>query len=110
MRVDLGPTRYSLLPIRPLAPLTRHQITPILHRQEQRREDVSAMTLTRQTMTDEQRKSVALEYLKAFDNDGVTSTGESIVELFAPDAQAMFPQWGLANGREEIGEVVGGVG
>ena len=26
-------------------------------------------------MTDEQRKSVALEYLKAFDNGGVTSTG-----------------------------------
>ena len=26
------------------------------------------MTLSRQTMTDEQRKSVALEYLKAFDN------------------------------------------
>ena len=25
-----------------------------------------------QTMTDEQRKSVALEYLKAFDNGGVT--------------------------------------
>jgi len=26
-------------------------------------------------MTDEQRKSVALEYLKAFDNKGVTSIG-----------------------------------
>ena len=52
------------------------------------------MTLTRQTMTDEQRKSVALEYLKAFDNGGITSTGESILELFAPDAQVMFPKVG----------------
>ena len=32
------------------------------------------MALTKQTMTDEQRKSVALEYLKAFDNGGVTFT------------------------------------
>jgi hypothetical protein len=40
-----------------------------------------------QTMTDEQRKSVALEYLKAFDNGGVTSTGASILDLFADDAQ-----------------------
>jgi hypothetical protein len=50
------------------------------------------MTLTRQTMTDEQRKSVALEYLKAFDNGGITSSGDSILELFAPDAQVMFPK------------------
>ena len=34
------------------------------------------MALTTQTMTDEQRKSVALEYLKAFDNGGTTSTGD----------------------------------
>ena len=68
------------------------------------------MTLTRQTMTDEQRKSVALEYLKAFDNGGVTSGGDSILELFAPDAQVAFPKWGLANGREEIGTMFGEVG
>ena len=41
------------------------------------------MALTRQTMTDEQRKSVAIEYLKAYDNGGVTSTGGSILDLFA---------------------------
>ena len=35
------------------------------------------MALTNQTMSDEQRKSVALEYLKSFDNGGVTSTGGS---------------------------------
>ena len=70
----------------------------------------SAVALSRQTMTDEQRKSVALEYLKAFDNGGVTSTGESILELFAPDAQVAFPKWGIANGREEIGRMFGAVG
>ena len=63
-----------------------------------------------QTMTDEQRKSVALEYLKAFDNGGITSTGASILELFATDAQVYFPKWGIANGREEIGEMFGAVG
>ena len=68
------------------------------------------MALTRQTMTDEQRKSVALEYLKAFDNGGVTSTGESILDLFATDAQVYFPKWGIANGREEIGTMFGEVG
>ena len=52
------------------------------------------MALTRQTMTDEQRKSVALEYLKAFDNGGVTSTGGSILNLFASDAQVYFPKGG----------------
>src|ERR1700759_2567867 len=60
-------------------------------------------------MTDEQRKSVALEYLKAFDNGGVTPTGESILELFAPDAQVYFPKWGIANGREQIGQLFGEV-
>lgn len=61
--------------------------------------------LSTQTMTDEQRKSVALEYLKAFDNGGITSTGGSILELFAEDAQVLFPKWGLANGREQIGQM-----
>jgi ketosteroid isomerase-like protein len=68
------------------------------------------MAIARETMTDEQRKSVALEYLKAFDNGGVTSTGESILELFAPDAQVYFGKWGLAEGRERIGQMFGDVG
>jgi len=59
------------------------------------------MAVTKQTMTDEQRKSVALEYLKAFDNRGVTSTGASILELFAEDAQVFFPKWGLATGKKQ---------
>jgi hypothetical protein len=68
------------------------------------------MALTRETMTDEQRKSVALEYLKAFDRGGVTSNGGSILELFASDAQVYFPKWGLANGIEEIGKLFSDVG
>jgi ketosteroid isomerase-like protein len=63
-----------------------------------------------QTMTDEQRKSVALEYLKAFDNGGVTSTGGSILDLFAEDAQVYFPKWGVATGKAQIGEMFGAVG
>ena len=54
------------------------------------------MAVTRSTMTDEQRSSVALEYLKAFDSGGVTSTGGSIMDLFAEDAQVWFAKWGLA--------------
>lgn len=68
------------------------------------------MAIARLTMTDEQRKSVALEYLKAFDNGGVTSTGESILSLFASDAQVYFPKWGLATGVDQIGTMFGDVG
>ena len=68
------------------------------------------MALPMQTMTDEQRKSVALEYLKAFDNGGVTSTGGSILDLFASDAQVYFPKWGIATGAEQIGRLFGDIG
>lgn len=68
------------------------------------------MTISTQVMTDEQRKSVALEYLKAFDNGGVTSTGKPILDLFADDAQVYFPKWGLAEGKSEIGRLFGDVG
>ena len=54
------------------------------------------MTVTRQTMTEEQRKSVALEYLKRIDR------GENFFDLFADDAQVYLPKWGLANGRQEF--------
>jgi hypothetical protein len=66
--------------------------------------------LSTEMMTDEQRKSVALEYLKAFDNNGTTSTGGSILDLFAEDAQVYFPKWGLAAGKEDIGRLFGEVG
>ncbi|HKA84356.1 MAG TPA: nuclear transport factor 2 family protein [Acidimicrobiales bacterium] len=68
------------------------------------------MAVTTQTMTDEQRKSVAIEYLKAFDNGGLTSTGGSILDLFADDAQVYFPKWGLASGKDEIVRLFGDVG
>ena len=68
------------------------------------------MALTKQTMTDEQRKSVALEYLKAFDRGGVTSNGGSILDLFDEDAQVYFPKWGLATGKTEIGRLFADVG
>jgi hypothetical protein len=68
------------------------------------------MALSREVMTDEQRKSVALEYLKAFDNGGVTSDGGSILDLFAGDAQVYFPKWGIATGKDEIGRLFGDVG
>lgn len=68
------------------------------------------MAVSTKLMTDEQRKSVALEYLKAFDNGGVTSTGGSILDLFAEDAQVMFPKWGIATGRGQIGQMFGDIG
>jgi len=61
-------------------------------------------------MTDEQRKSVALEYLKALDNGGATSSGGSIFDLFAPGAQVYFPKWGVAKGKPEIEKLFGDVG
>ena len=53
------------------------------------------MTVTHDVMTDEQRRSVALEYIKR------TDRGEDVLPLFAGDAQVFFPKWGLATGREE---------
>jgi hypothetical protein len=47
------------------------------------------MALTRHTMTDEQRKSVAIEYLKAFDNGGKTSDGGDIDGPW----RAGVPEW-----------------
>jgi hypothetical protein len=68
------------------------------------------VAIASQTMTDEQRKSVALEYLKAFDNAGVTSAGGSMLDLFAEDAQVFFPKWGVATGKDELGRLFTDVG
>lgn len=45
------------------------------------------MAVSRQTTTDEQRKSVGLEYLNAFDDGGTTSSGGSILDLVADAAR-----------------------
>ena len=57
-----------------------------------------------QWMTDEQRKSVALEYFKRLDSGG------DLLELFAEDARVYFPKWGVANGRAEIDKLFQDVG
>jgi ketosteroid isomerase-like protein len=61
------------------------------------------MTVTTQTMTREQRKSVALEYFKRLDRGG------DLLELFAEDADAYFPKWGVARGKDEIARMFGDV-
>jgi ketosteroid isomerase-like protein len=67
------------------------------------------MGIVHTTMTDEQRKSVALEYLKSLDR-GSTSDERPFLELFAEDAVVYFPKWGVAHGRSEIGKLFGDVG
>ncbi|HEX5403690.1 MAG TPA: nuclear transport factor 2 family protein [Pseudonocardiaceae bacterium] len=68
------------------------------------------MAISSQIMTDEQRKSVALEYLKAFDNGGTTTSGGSILDLFDDNAQVYFPKWGIAEGKAQIGQMFCEVG
>ncbi|HJT57754.1 MAG TPA: nuclear transport factor 2 family protein [Ktedonobacteraceae bacterium] len=62
------------------------------------------MAVTQQTMTEEQRKSVALEYLKRLDQ------GKDFFDLFSDDAQVYFPKWGLANGLEEVQQMFSDLG
>lgn len=54
------------------------------------------MTITTSTMTDEQRKSVALEFLTRVD------TGGDVLELFADDAKFSFPKFGAVRGIDNI--------
>lgn len=68
------------------------------------------IAVSRDSMTDQDRKSIALEYLKRLDR------GENFFDLFSPDAQVYFPKIPLANGTGEIeqlftrvGELVAGV-
>lgn len=61
-------------------------------------------------MTEEQCKSVVLEYLKALDNSGLSPSGRPLLDLFAPSAQVYFPKWGVAKGKEQIGRLFADVG
>jgi ketosteroid isomerase-like protein len=54
------------------------------------------MTTTTTTMTDEQRKSVAVDYFKRLD------TGRDFLPLFADDAYVYFPKHAPARGIEEV--------
>ena len=60
-------------------------------------------------MTDEDRKALVVQYLKAFDRAGVTEDGGSILDLFADDAQVYFPS-GALPGPRQIGQMFGDVG
>ncbi|GLS29288.1 Ketosteroid isomerase-related protein [Mesorhizobium albiziae] len=57
------------------------------------------MAVATQAMTDEQRKSVALEYLKRLDR------GDDIFDLFADDVQFFFPKYGVVDGVEAVKSV-----
>jgi hypothetical protein len=57
-------------------------------------------------MTNEERKAIVLGYLRAVDNQGVTETGQSILDLFADDAIVHYPKWGIARGKAEIGRML----
>jgi len=52
-------------------------------------------------MSDEQRKAIALEYLRRLDR------GEAFFDLFDDYAQVYFPKWGVAIGRSEIEKLFG---
>jgi hypothetical protein len=41
---------------------------------------------------------------------GVTSSGGTVLDLFADDAQLYFSKWGLAKGKTEIGKALSEVG
>jgi ketosteroid isomerase-like protein len=45
------------------------------------------------TMTDEQRKAIALDYLRRLDR------GQSVFDLFDDHAEVFFPKCGIATGR-----------
>ncbi|ASU83699.1 hypothetical protein CDO52_13700 [Nocardiopsis gilva YIM 90087] len=61
------------------------------------------MAFVVQPMTDEQRKSVAFEFFRRFDRGG------DVLDLFDEHADAWFPKWGVAHGRQAIGRMFGDV-
>ncbi len=55
-------------------------------------------------MTDDERKSIASEYLKALD------TGKEFFHLLDEDAEVFFPNWGVARGKQEYTELFSDLG
>jgi hypothetical protein len=53
------------------------------------------------TMSDEQRRAIAPEYLPRLDR------GEFFFDLFDDHAEVYFPKWGVARGRAEIEKLFG---
>ncbi len=50
------------------------------------------------------RKAIALEYFRRLDRGG------DLLELFAEDARVYFPKYGIATGRDAIGEMFADLG
>lgn len=55
-------------------------------------------------MADEQRKAIALEYLKRLDR------GENFFDLFDDHAEVYFPKWGIACGRPRFEKLFADLG
>jgi ketosteroid isomerase-like protein len=67
--------------------------------------------VTAQAMSDEDRKAVAVSYLKALDAGGVSpTTGLGLFDHFAEDAEVFFPKWGVAKGKAEVIQMFTDVG
>jgi hypothetical protein len=54
------------------------------------------MSISVDTMTRDQRRSVAIEYFRRLD------AGRDMLDLFADTAEIYFPKWGVARGLDEI--------
>lgn len=60
---------------------------------------------------DEERKAVAVSYLKSLDNGGVSpDTGIGLFDHFADDCEVFFPKWGVAKGKDELIQLFSDVG
>jgi ketosteroid isomerase-like protein len=62
------------------------------------------MSISTQTMTKDQRRSVAIEYFRRLDG------GRDMSDLFSETTEIYFPKWGVARGLEEIGRMWSEVG
>lgn len=62
-------------------------------------------------MTDDDRKAIAISYLKSLDAGGVSpTTGLGLFDHFADDAEVFFPKWGVARGKDQVIQMFSDVG